>query len=124
MNQKEVRIITAAFLFSRGYSASDIGEIVERDPRTLSRWSDTQTWHDVLEVLDFEGDRASLRQQPPRDIQRESGDQIESTHAVYRQLIKEGCNPRNAARQTSERTGLPLSRVRQWERRFGWREID
>lgn len=123
MNKKDIRIVTAAYLFSKGKTAEEIAELIDTSQRTVCRYVETSLWETVLNTLEFTGNR-SFPKQPRRDIERESGDQIEYTHEVYTQIIKEGINPRNAARLTSERTGLPISRVRQWERRFAWRETD
>jgi uncharacterized protein YjcR len=118
--EKQIRIQTAAFLFTRGKSAEEIGELVGRSPRQVIRWSKLQQWEQVLELLDYQGDR-SFRTKPTRAYNEE---QVAYCHEVYTQIIREGTPPRNAARLTSERTGLPVARIREWSRRFGWREMD
>lgn len=121
MNKKEIRLTTAAYLFTREWTLEQIAEILDTTPRTIGRWSKLPVWHEVLDTLEYAGDR-SFRRRPKRDIKRESGDQITYTHEVWTELIKEGCHPRNAARLTAERTGLPVPKVRRWEHRFGWRD--
>ena len=116
--EKQIRIQTAAFLFTRGKSAEEIGELVGRSPRQIIRWSKLSEWEQVLELLDYQGDR-SFRTKPTRAYNQ---DEIASTHEVYKQVIKEGTKPHNAAQITSKRTGLPVARIREWSRRFGWRE--
>ena len=123
ITSKEIRTITAAYLFTQENTASQIAAIMNVSERQIYRWAKTPLWDSTLEKLGYTGEK-SLRKLPARDRERESGDQIEYTHAVYTQIIKEGCNPRNAARQTSEQTGLSIWTIRDWEKRFGWRDTD
>ena len=121
MNKKEIRLTTAAYLFACDWTSEQIAEVLETTPRTIARWSKLPVWHAVLDALEYAGDR-SLRKLPARDIERESGKQIEYVHDVWTEVIKEGAHPRNAARLTSERTGIPVPKIRRWEYRFGWRD--
>lgn len=121
---KSIKLTTAAFLFTREKSASEIAELIgDVSKRTIERWATREEWHAILDELGYTGDR-SFRRNPKRDTIRDNKGQVEYVHDVYVQLIREGVNPRNAARRTSERTGLSLSRVRLWEQRFQWRERD
>lgn len=120
---KSIKLTTAAFLFTREKSASEIAEIIgDVSKRTVERWAKTHQWHAILDDLGYTGDR-SFRRNPKRDTIRDNKGQFEYVHSVYVQILREGVNPRNVARMTSERTGLSLSRVRLWERRFQWREL-
>jgi hypothetical protein len=115
--ERQIRIQVAAFHFTQEKSLKEIAALVDRNERQIIRWSKLPEWEQVLELLDYQGSR-SFRQQPTRQIDTE---QVASTHQVWLGFCKDK-GVRTAARLTSEATGLPLSRVRQWERRFGWRE--
>lgn len=119
MNKKEVRIITAACLFSTDTPASEIARLLDVSVRTVERYTETDLWHTTLDTLEVTGNRDFVRK-PRRDIERESGKQIEYVHQVYVEVIKEGNKVRDAARLTSERTGVPITRIREWRRRFDW----
>lgn len=121
MNKKEVRIITAACLFSTDTPAAEIAKLLDVSVRTVERYTETDLWETTLDTLEVTGNRTFVRQ-PRRDIERESGKQIEYVHQVWTEIIKEGTHPRNAARLTAERTGIALPKVRRWEHRFGWRD--
>jgi transposase len=117
--ERQIRIQVAAFHFTQGKSAAKIGKLVGRNERQIIRWSKLPEWEQVLELLDYQGDR-SFRQQPTRKIDTK---QVEATHQVWLGFKKDK-GVRNAARLTSEATGINLATVRSWERRFGWRESD
>ena len=123
MNKREIRIITAAYLFMQEYTASEIADIMNVSERQIYRHAKTELWDITLEKLGYTGEK-SLRKLPARDRERESGDQIAYAHEVYTQIIKEGCKPHNAASLTAKQTDIPVSRIREWRRRFGWRETD
>lgn len=117
----EIRTITAAYLFTQDHTTRQIAEIMDISERQIYRYAKTPLWQTTLETLGYTG-VTSLRKLPNRDRDRERGKQVEYTHEVWTQLIKEGCPIRNAARHTAEKTGIPLTTIRDWERRFYWRE--
>ena len=124
MTKKEIRLTTAAFLFTREKSASEIAALIgDVSKRTIERWATSEAWHAILDSLEYTGNRMFSRN-PARDIERESGDQIRYVHDVYVGIIKEGHKPHNAASITAKRTDIPVARIREWRRRFGWREKD
>ena len=113
----------AAFFFSKHpeSTAADVGAFVGKSPRTIERWSQTAEWNTALDNLGFKGDR-NWRRTIQRDIQRESGDLVDQARSTFEQLLADGTPRHQVIRATAVATGLPIPRIRNWVKRFGWEE--
>lgn len=102
-------------------TAEEVGQFVGASKRTIERWSQTAEWQTALDNLGFKGDR-NWRRNPHRDIERDAGEDFKRVKSTFFQVIEEGTHPRNAARQTAQRTGIHQRRIDGWAKRYGWRE--
>ena len=90
-----------------------------KNVRTVHRWAETQEWQEVLEVCGYEGDRA-FENLPVSDP--ESGASFEDAHQAYLKTIADGVPEHRRAAFAGEAVGIPARKIRDWARRYGWRE--
>lgn len=117
--RRQLEIQTAAFLFTRGKTARQIANALDRHERHIYRLMDEPLWDKTLDMLDFTGEK-SFRKQPTRSVDTEKVNQAFHT---WKAFIEGGGSVRNAARVTAEQTGIKIRTIRDWERKFGWRAM-
>ena len=118
----EVKIIAAASYFGLvSQRVEEIAAAFDVNTRTVRRWACHELWEQTLDVLKYEGDR-SFEQQRNRDVQRDTGGLYDATKAAYQQAILRGDPVSRLARIASEVSGVDVRKVRDWAKRYNWRE--
>ena len=99
-------------------TAEEVGAFVGKSKRTIERWSETAEWRTACNNLGFtfQGWRRNIQ----RNLERESGDLVERAKATYEQLIANGVPKHKLIRETAEALDIPIPRLRNWVKRFGW----
>lgn len=120
----EVKVIAGASYFAHvSRKVEDISEAFGVDARTVRRWSDHELWEQTLDVIGYDGSR-SFQQKPTRDVERDSGGLYETTQAAYQQAMLRGEPVHRLARIAAESSGVDVRKVRDWAKRYNWRDED
>ena len=90
-----------------------------KNVRTVYRWVETPEWEEVLEVCGYEGDRG-FENLPTRDT--ESGVSFQAARRAYLKTIADGVAEDQRANVAAEVVGMTARKIRDWARRYGWRE--
>ena len=88
--------------------------------RAVRRWAEDPEWHKALEICGA-SDATPLKQ-PTRHTERDAGDIFEEARQIYVDALNTGTPKHKLATLTAEKMGLKVRRVRNWAKRFGWRE--
>ena len=117
-----VKVIAAASYFAQvSRKVEDISKCFGVDARTIRRWSEHELWEQTLDVLGYEGDR-SFQQQPTRDVERDTGGLFSEAKEAYLEAMSRGEPVFRLARIAAERSGVDVSKVRDWAKKYQWRE--
>lgn len=82
-----------------------------------------ELWELTLDTIGYQGER-SFEQQPNRDVQRDTGGLYQSAKAAYLDAMSRGEPVFRLARIAAERSGVDVRKVRDWAKRYNWRETD
>ena len=117
MNQRVVRIYTAAYLFSiqPKISVTDLAALMETTEDVVCRMARSAEWDDALDALAFTGER-KFQRQPRREI-RENGDTLQQAYTLIDQLIQDGFTEAQAVTRTAQMLKIPRRRVFMWNKR-------
>ena len=100
-------------------TAEQVGAFVGKSKRTIERWSTSAEWHTALDNIGFTGDRGWRREQP-RDIERESGDEIALAKQLFLEARQKGITRGKADKAVAKVLGCSDKRIYHWRKRFGW----
>ena len=92
-----------------------------KNVRTVYRWSETEEWEEGLDACGYTGDR-SFQRLHSRYPQGEGGTTFEETRQAYLKAIADGVPKHRLATVAAETVGMPARKIRDWARRYGWRE--
>ena len=99
----------------------DIAQKFGVNTRTVRRWATHELWEQTLDVLKYEGDR-NFEQQPNRDVRRDTGGLYDATKAAYLEAMLRGEPVYRLARIAAEVSGVDVRKVRDWAKRYNWRD--
>ena len=118
--QTEIYITAAATLFVRHTrDANEIASLLDTTDRSIHRWSKQPRWTEVLDLLNYDGER-HFRVQPARDADRENAEALEIVKTAYQQAKRDGVPKRKRISTVAGQTGVKNWKVREWVRKFGW----
>ena len=118
MNQRIVKIYTAAYLFSiqPKISVADLAAQMNVPEGSVYRMARSVEWDEALDALGYTGDR-TFRREPRRSLQREQGDTVKRTYTVIDELMAEGLTEKQAVTRTAQMLDLPRRRIYEWNRK-------
>lgn len=120
----EVKIIAAASYFC--LVSRKVEEIAHKfgvDTRTIRRWAQHGVWDKTLDVLKYDGER-HFEQQPTRDVVRDTRGVYQDAKDAYQQAMAKGEPVFRLARLAAESSGVDVRKVRDWAKRYNWRETE
>lgn len=119
-----VKVIAAASYFGLvSRRVEEIAQKFEVDARTVRRWAGHELWELTLDVIGYSGER-HFEQQPNRDVQRDTGGVYDTTKAAYLEAMLRGEPHHRLARIAAGVSGVEVRKVRDWAKRYNWRETD
>ena len=117
--QTEIYITAAATLFVRHTrDANEIASLLDTTDRSIHRWSKQPRWTEVLDTLNYDGER-HFRVRQRRDLQRDDPN-FEAVRDAYSEAIAQGVPKNKRISTVAAQTGVKNWKVREWVRRFGW----
>ena len=120
--ETDILVTVAAGLFATyTRDAKEIGSLLNTSERTVHRWAERDKWEEVLQTLNYEGER-NFRVKPSRDSQSEAGEIFEKAREAYQEALKAGEPKHKLAAIASNATGLPAQTIHYWAMKHGWRE--
>ena len=120
--ETDILVTVAAGLFvTHTRDAKEIASLLNTSERSVHRWAERDKWEEVLQTLNYKGDR-NFRVKPSRNSQREEGEIFEEAREAYQEAIKAGEPTHKLATIASNATGIPRRRIHDWAMKHGWRE--
>ena len=118
--QTDILITAAATLFAlHTRDADTIALLLDSAKSSVYRWSKAPLWTEVLETLNYEGER-HFRVMPARDTDRENAEAQEVVKVAYQQAVRDGVPKSKISGFVAEQTGVKYWKVREMARRYGW----
>ncbi|MXV82378.1 hypothetical protein F4Z98_03310 [Candidatus Poribacteria bacterium] len=113
------KLSAAAFLFTQGINtAKGLAEKVEIAEGTIYKWVKLPEWQKALDDLKFTGDRTLHREW--RDIDRESGDEVDLARQLYIKHRRQGMRKGQADKAVAKVLNCSDKRIFNWRKRNGW----
>ena len=120
--EKDILVTAGAALFAtHTRDAKEIGSLLNTTERTIHRWAELEKWEEVLQTLNYEGER-NFRVKPSRDSQSEAGEIFEKAREVYQEAFKAGEPQHKLATIASSAVGVPSGKIHYWAMKHGWRD--
>ena len=88
----------------------------------VRKWAKTPEWDAALDTFKYTGDR-NFAKKKTRDAERDAGDLLYEAQDTYTKLLQEGTPDHKLVSMTAEATGLTDRRIRDWAKRYKWREL-
>ena len=122
-SERDIHIIVAAGLFATlTRDAQEIGDMLDTSERSIHRWAKEPLWDEVLETLDYDGER-NFRVRSARDPQREDTESFEAAKAAYNEARESGVPEHKRISTVEKQTGIPYGKLRYWVRKYGWDKL-
>lgn len=113
------KLHAAAFLFTQGHNtAKGLSELLDTAEGTIYKWVKLPEWDKALDDLKFTGDRTLHREW--RDIDRESGEEVELAKQLYLDARRQGITRGKADKIVAKVLNCSDKRIFNWRKRYGW----
>ena len=113
------KLSAAAFLFTEGHNtAKGLSEKLGTAEGTIYKWVKLPEWQKALDDLKFTGDRKLHREW--RDIDRESGDEVNLAKQLYLEARAKGIRKGQADKEVAKVLDCSDKRIFNWRKRYGW----
>lgn len=117
-----IKLHAAAAIFASrdGCSAQEIADTLNVVPlNSVYHYAKQTEWEETLDTLGYTGDRQFTRK-ATRDIQKESGELVAQSRAIYTKSRRDGFNHKKAVTAVVNELGLKRRRVNEWAEKFDW----
>ena len=91
--------------------------MLDTSNRSIHNWSHEPRWAEVLDTLDYEGER-HFRVQPRRDTHENPN--FEAVESAYLEALEQGVPKKNIVAHVAKITGTKVWTVRYWAGKYGW----
>lgn len=117
-----IRINALAYHFAHHSRNIDtLADYFNVTPAAIRKWTKTADWGEALDAIKYTGSR-NFETQPKRDAQRENPKLFEQVKTAYLELKASDETPAKIARLVEKKTGVPARKIRDWAKRYRWRE--
>ena len=93
-----------------------------KNVRTVHRWAKTEEWEEGLDACNYTGNRSFEHRLPSRYPQGEGDVSFEDGKKAYLKAIADGVPKHRCAAVAADAIGMDTRKIRDWARRYGWRE--
>ena len=114
-----IKLHAAAAIFASrdGCSAQEIADILNVPLNSVYHYAKQPEWEETLDTLGYTGDRQFTRK-ATRDIQKESGELVAQSRAIYTKSRRDGLNHKKAVTAVVNELELKRRRVNEWAEKF------
>ena len=116
-----IKLHAAAAIFASrdSCSAQEIADILKVPLNSVYHYAKQPEWDETLDTLGYTGDRQFTRK-ATRDIQKESGELVAQSKAIYTKARQDGFNHKKAVTAVVNELELKRRRVNEWAEKFDW----
>ena len=116
-----IKLHAAAAIFASrdSCSAQEIADILNVPLNSVYHYAKQPEWDETLDTLGYTGDRRFTRK-ATRDIQRDTGELVAQSRAIYTKARRDGFNHKKAVTAVVNELGLKRRRVNEWAEKYDW----
>ena len=116
-----IKLHAAAAIFASrdGCSAQEIADILNVPLNSVYHYAKQPEWEETLDTLGYTGDRRFTRK-ATRDIQRDTGELVAQSRAIYTKAQRDGFNHKKAVTAVVNELGLKRRRINEWAEKYDW----
>ena len=116
------KLSAAAFLFTEKptIAVRELAARVSVAEGTIYKWVKLPEWQKALDDLKYTGDRKLHREW--RDIDRESGDEVDLARQLYIKHRRQGIRKGQADKAVAKVLDCSDKRIFNWRKRYGWED--
>ena len=116
-----IKLHAAAAIFASrdGCSAQEIADILNVPLNSVYHYAKQPEWEETLDTLGYTGDRRFTRK-ATRDIQRDTGELVAQSRAIYTKARRDGFNHKKAVTAVVNELELKRRRINEWAEKYDW----